>query len=384
MWLSTHRSYMPSVLFLCPHCEKHAEVQVTSVTRSRPCPYCGEAVLLQMGTKDNRRRALLVGAPEITPGIVDKPLAPAYEPQSLEGEVFERMKLDPELRAFRNKLLTGLAVMVGLVIIAVVVNVWLTPAPVEMPGMMVTGLAKTEESGELILGSLETPVSPEAAAEAAQITVRKFLAAQSSDDWLKLVDEPEKWTAAIKRHVLIKPLKPLPVLSVTVEQTGKAGDAMKVRATLLGGEQAEVHVLWKGQKALVDWPSFAGWSALSWDELMAQAPLQAVPLRVLASPAEHFEGEFSDSGSLICIKLMDPLRSDSPPLFAYATRSSKEGQRLKALLGEKTGAVTKLTLTLRYPANSASKNQVWIDQLVAEGWYLQTSAEATQASGTTL
>ena len=42
---------MPSVLFLCPHCEKHAEVQVTSVTRSRPCPYCGEAVLEKAGLR---------------------------------------------------------------------------------------------------------------------------------------------------------------------------------------------------------------------------------------------------------------------------------------------------------------------------------------------
>lgn len=375
---------MPSVLFQCPHCEKHAEVQVTSVTRSRPCPYCGEAVLLQMGTKDNRRRALLVGAPEIAPGVVDKPLAPAYEPQSLEGEVFERMKMDPELRAFRNRLLTGVAVMVGLVIITVVMNVWLMPAPVEIPGMMVTGLAKTEEGGELVLGSVEPAVASVSPTEAAQITVRRFFAAQSVDVWLELVDEPQRWAAAIKRHVLIKSLKPLPVLGVTVEPAGKAGDAMRVHATLLGGDKAEVYVLWKGQKALVDWPSFAGWSALSWDELIAQAPLQAVTLRVLAAPAERYEGEFADSGSLICVKLMDPLRSDSPPLFAYATRSSKEGQRVKALLGESPGIVTKLMLAVRFPANPASKDQLWIDEVVAEGWYQPVLAETAQLSGSSL
>lgn len=375
---------MPSVLFQCPHCEKHAEVQVTSVTRSRPCPYCGEAVLLQMGTKDNRRRALLVGAPEIAPGVVDKPLAPAYEPQSLEGEVFERMKMDPELRAFRNRLLTGVAVMVGLVIITVVMNVWLMPAPVEIPGMMVTGLAKTEEGGELVLGSVEPAVASVSPTEAAQITVRRFFAAQSVDVWLELVDEPQRWAAAIKRHVLIKSLKTLPVLGVTVEPAGKAGDAMRVHATLLGGDKAEVYVLWKGQKALVDWPSFAGWSALSWDELIAQAPLQAVTLRVLAAPAERYEGEFADSGSLICVKLMDPLRSDSPPLFAYATRRSKEGQRVKALLGENPGLVTKLMLAVRFPANPASKDQLWIDEVIAEGWYQPVLAETAQLSGSSL
>jgi hypothetical protein len=375
---------MPSVLFLCPHCEKHAEVQVTSVTRSRPCPYCGEAVLLQMGTKDNRRRALLVGAPELAPGVVDKPLTPAYEPQTLEGEVFERMKMDPELRAFRNKLLTGVAVMVGLIIITVVMNVWLTPAPVERRGMMVTGLVKTEEGGELVLGSPEPTTAPVSPTEAAQITVRKFFAAQSADVWLELVDEPQKWAAAIKRHVLIKPLKPLPVLGVTVEQAGKAGGVMSVHATLLGGDKAEVHVLWKGQKALVDWPSFAGWSALGWDELIAQAPIQAVTVRVLAAQAERYEGEFADSGSLICVKLMDPLRSDSLPLFGYATRSSKEGQRVKALLGQSPSTVTKLMLAVRYPANPASKDQVWIDQVVAEGWYQPVPAETAQVSGSSL
>lgn len=369
---------MPSVLFLCPHCEKHAEVQVTSVTRSRHCPHCGEPVLLQMGRKESKRRALLVGSAELPLGVTDKPLTPAYEPKSLEGEVLERMRMDPELRVFRNKVLAGVVTVAGAILAVVFADVWLKPALSETPSMVGTNEAGTEERSELLLGN-HSPEVPKT--EAAKMTVRRFFAAQSGEALLELVDDAQRWAAAIKRYVLMKPLKPLPVLSMTVEETGMAEDVMTIRSTLLSGEEVVLHLVWKGQMALVDWPSFSGWSALSWEELMKQAPHQAVTLRVLAARAEHFEGEFSDSGALICVKLLDPHRPVSPPLFAYALRESQEGVGIQSLLMKKQGKVTKLMIAVRYPANAASRDQVWIDHVVAEGWYQPACAQTAHVSG---
>lgn len=354
---------------------------MTSVTRSRPCPHCGEAVLLQMGAKDTKRRALLVGAPEISPAIIcDKPLAPAYEPQALEGEVFERMKMDPEVRAFRNKLLIGIAVVVGLIIVAVVADFWLKSASANKVELVVTGTAKTEEGGELILGGAGLVATAGSKVEAAETIVRKFFAAQSVSDWLEVVHNPQQWEAAIRRHVLLAPLRPLPVLSTTVGEAGPGSeDVMLVRATLLGGSKAELYVVWKDLKARIDWPSYVGWSAVSWDELTQNPPHEAVSLRVLAALSDRFEGDFPDPKSLICVKLTNPLRADSPPLFAYALRGSNEGQGIEFLLRENGGPVTKLILAVRYPISPTRRDQVWIDQVVAEGWYHPVFASDAQA-----
>ena len=66
---------MPAVSLICPHCEKPVEIQVAGVTRSRPCPECGETLMLQMAEKNTkaRRRALLMGGavPEVPK---DRPL----------------------------------------------------------------------------------------------------------------------------------------------------------------------------------------------------------------------------------------------------------------------------------------------------------------------
>lgn len=373
---------MPSVLFLCPHCEKHGEVQVTSVTRSRPCPHCGEPVLLQMGTKDNKRRALLVESPEIgSARAIDKPMSPAYEPQTLEGEVFERMKLDPEVRVFRNKLLFGVAVVVGLIVVAVIADFWLKPVPAVNADLIVTGTATTEDGGELILWEDGLAATQASKREAAEVVVRKFFSAHSADDMLEVVDNPQQWEAAIKRHVLLTPLKPLPVLSMTMAAAGpELEDAMLVRAMLLGGGKAELYVLWNNYKARIDWPSSIGWSAVDWDEFTTKQTREAVTLRVLAEPSLRFEGDFPDSKSLICVKLTNPLRSDSPPLFAYASRMSAEGQGIEFLLRDNGSTVTKLTLSVSYPVNPTRRDQVWIDRVVTAGWYHPASATGAAVS----
>ena len=154
---------MPIVRFVCPHCDKPAEVQVSGVTRSRPCPHCGGSVVLQVAfvAKDtgySKRPALLVNsvsdapvaestvAPKLgslvpvavkrsqsePPADPEPPSAeaadtvpddaavpvrrqlpvmrgPAYEPKELDGSVLERMRLDPEVRQLKLRLALGAA-----------------------------------------------------------------------------------------------------------------------------------------------------------------------------------------------------------------------------------------------------------------------------------
>jgi hypothetical protein len=181
--------------FVCPHCEKPGEVQVTAVTRSRPCPHCGEQVMLQVAEKASKgkRKALLVSAEGHAPVVPDRPKeqsklpepkspaspprsstsntepntvaaptadmgeaerpkapsfqvsiptsisGPAYEPQSLEGEAFERMRMDPEIQATRRIFLLGTGSTLALIIFASIAHffwpeppVAATPAPAKV------------------------------------------------------------------------------------------------------------------------------------------------------------------------------------------------------------------------------------------------------------
>ncbi|MCB1209656.1 MAG: hypothetical protein KDK97_10035, partial [Verrucomicrobiales bacterium] len=108
---------MPVTRITCPHCESAVELQVSGVTRSRACPKCGEMVILQVAEKDQKvkRRALLMEQNVVAP---EEPVE-EYSPQPIQGDVLERMKMDPELLTFRKRLITGTLVLGGLIAAAV-------------------------------------------------------------------------------------------------------------------------------------------------------------------------------------------------------------------------------------------------------------------------
>ena len=116
---------MPLAQVVCPHCEQPVELNVTSVTRSRPCPKCGTQVMLQFMQRSGKvkRKALLVTA---KPGGLDfasmHDEGPTYEPQPLPGDALERMKMDPELHEFRRRFYYGIGAVAATVVIASAVH----------------------------------------------------------------------------------------------------------------------------------------------------------------------------------------------------------------------------------------------------------------------
>jgi hypothetical protein len=130
---------MPLAHVVCPHCEKPVELNVTSVTRSRPCPNCEAPVMLQFMQRSGKvkRKALLVTA---TPGGLDfdsmRDEIPAYEPQPLPGDALERMKADPELHLFRQRFLYGIGAVAAIIVIVSIAH-------------FTIGLRKTEKTNLL-------------------------------------------------------------------------------------------------------------------------------------------------------------------------------------------------------------------------------------------
>ena len=92
---------MPVAALVCPHCEHPVELQVTAVTRSRPCPSCEKHIMLQFAQKQGKmkRKALLINAKGGLDFDAIKNEIPVEEPQPLMGDAFDRMRADPELIA---------------------------------------------------------------------------------------------------------------------------------------------------------------------------------------------------------------------------------------------------------------------------------------------
>lgn len=464
---------MPAVSLVCPHCEKPVEIQVAGVTRTRPCPSCGETLVLQMAEKNTkaRRRALLMGGavPEVPkdrplnlpqkqkpvsaakiapadqppppaskaqlstpvdsapPSPADKestveakpPTAeiareakkepptdsmprsmnftPSHEPQALPGDAFERMRFDPEIREFRKRLIIGSClVLVGIVIVILLSqltssSVKSTPQSTAPEDLAPAALAPTEAplppvpEGGLVFkpeGKSDfTAITASSAAPArsnplannleASLSVealRKFLAAANWKErqaWSRPVAGLEQQMAAFYASHADGP-----VIVENIIEAQSAKDGFYHHTLVFeGGGRRSVYVEKSAKGPRVDWASFAGASERSWQELMTQRSATPALVRVMVSDAFYYENHFGNPGLLKCVKLTSVADPGAPTIHAYCDRSSDVCQKLDFWQKERgKDATFPLTLRIKYPLDAASPTQVWITEIVRDGW----------------
>lgn len=419
---------MPVARFVCPYCDKDAEVQVTSVTRSRPCPHCSKGVVIQVAARDrkNKHRALLIAPDKSKPLVIEdadvKPVpGPAYEPMPLEGEVFERMKMDPEVRVFRRRLFVGVAVMILLVIGTCVWSVIgpqaelpiadtgiesptvpppqppVTSTEQATPAIEVERTDKAEavaavpspKNGILAFkapGEATTAPKPVPATSnpstSVMVAVEKFLQAENVDQLLETVAARAAVEAAIREHTAVHGRKPVAykALDMAPANLVPAGCTSAVVVTLQDGSQRNACVVSEAGGPKVDWPSFVAHSEMEWTNFTDKKPSSPLLFRVLLTEGERFDHGFNDPEALRCVKVLNPNDVAGRPLFAYAEKSSNVGQELDFLLRQSSVRPMQMTLRLRYPADPATPDQVWVDSVVASGWVTASVMASTQAA----
>ncbi len=419
---------MPCVQLVCPHCEKPAEVQVASVTRSRVCPHCGRTVLLQVAEKGAKkaRKALLVtagaagrgaGKALITPIDQASALAARAEadqgPKMLEGEAFERMKADPELRTMRRKLIAW----VVLVVITIIgVSVWhytgpgaeegddmqrAEPVAESGAGEHAGGVSSQLLSGEPSPAHAETPkgrlsfvtydgrpseaaarpAPPDAKPDPVKQVLTSFLAAEKVDALLQVVAHPGRVETAVRSYYKTHVLKPVRYVELKADTSLVAqADETPMLVVLGTGRQLQATVVRTPDGHVgVDWPSFVALSDMDWKQFNATRPTTSLLFRVMADGTDLYAGPFADFNRLQCIRLNDPHDFAAAPCFAYVERASPLGQRVAVLLREHHGPFP-LTVRLRYPQeHSTLENQALLENIEAEGWYLRQAEDAVEA-----
>jgi hypothetical protein len=372
-------------------------------------------VVFQVAAKDrkSKRRAVLVAAYGGAPVIADDEelkgvSGPAYDPMPLEGEVFERMKLDPEVREFRRRFIMGAAFVVAAVILTSIWHLFFSdPSPrlsppvtkavsdepkIEMPesarlpknavGLQYNdGKDKKFAVNKLTFKPPGKAEEPEIPTTPAVKATERFLKANSLTDLLDSIADRSQVEPLIRAYASAHPItkqdyKTLVQGSASNDREG----TWSVMATMKDGSAKEVHVVLDQGEPRVDWPSYVAWSAMDWAEFMEQMPNSPMLFRVLVDLEERYDNNFADAKSLRCVRLQNPVNPESPPIFAYVDRGSVTGAEVDFFMRQSSEMPVKLTLRLKFPLESTSKNQVWIDNVITAGWLvrdLQTTANVS-------
>lgn len=411
----------------CPHCSKNVDVDVTHVTRSRECPSCGNLIMLQFTTKQqgSKRKALMV--PTVEEEMPkDHAEGEQIEPRALVGDAFGRMVLDPSVRSTLNKLLTGVGTVLGLILMLVVADYfrwwsatgdWLAKITAEKPAPLThpvgpdslrsaphTGTDHNKPDALAVLSrhadaevlphrppsAADSPEAPKAAtsppaapepapaiepptseAERAIRVLADFLKAGTVDQRLNYIRDVTAIEPIFRAYYKQHP--DAPTVFTKIEALPKSSNsAVSTFTVYLPGGQSRTAYVGRSRSGeyRVDWASFVIYSAMSWAELIQQRPTSPTFLRILAEPGLRYDGPYADATQYLCVKMSDPLNTESPPLYCYVQKRTPLGQSLSLVLRTYAGQRMPLMLKVKYPPapESAAPDQLLLDDLVGEGW----------------
>lgn len=120
----------------------------------------------------------------------------------------------------------------------------------------------------------------------------------------------------------------------------------------------------------IDWESWVGWSEMPWETLSETRPTRPVLIRAMLKWVDYYNFNFADDSKWRCYRLASP--DGEHTLYGYAERNSLLDQRLRP--GEQSASVA-VTVIIRFPEDDATRDQVFIDEIVADGWVIPVRAK---------
>lgn len=396
---------MPIAALTCPHCETPVEIQVTAVTRSRPCPLCEKTIMLQVSGREakTKRKALLVGATSPTDTMAKPEIC--FEPQQLPGNAFERMCADPEIRWMRKLFFGSIGAVAALILIASTLQwmgVWerksIDPPVIvdrqeearaiqevippklalDIPTKVVNPDARMTPVKKLSFTSANKKNDSMALTSEPRLVLEKFLAADSIEARMKLVVNAKALEETLRLYYEKHPAGAVPY--DTIEYGLKSQENFtEFRVVLKDGTKRFAAVIPTPEGPMVDWPSFVALGDLDWEQMRQTRPTTPVLMRVLAAPAANFTGHFSDVDSLRCVQMVPAGNPSSKTVYGYLPRGNDLDRQIDYILRSAGGELAPLTVKICYSPESTGNDQVWITDLVVSGWV--TALAATPGEG---
>jgi hypothetical protein len=199
---------------------------------------------------------------------------------------------------------------------------------------------------------------------------RKFLEATTIEEILPLVRDPATAEPRMRRaYPDGKITAPGMAEFNTTAEIIREGSIISVNVRTTKYEEKAIAYIQSPEGFKIDWESWFGWSDLTWEDFMATKPTEARIFRVSLSAIEYYNTGFSDDLKWQSYRLTSP--DGKHAIYGYAERGSIIDARLKLPPDTKSRA---LILSLGFPENATTSNQVHIRELVTEGWVQQNES----------
>ncbi|MFM7181843.1 MAG: hypothetical protein ACKO2G_10325 [Verrucomicrobiales bacterium] len=207
-------------------------------------------------------------------------------------------------------------------------------------------------------------------------TIEAFLNATDLEQRIKTVREPERLRPVMEEYYQSHTDGPISFLRVDDQQetVDYRGNLLVLPVLMRDYSKKQIAIEYTGAGFLIDWESFVGYGEMPVERFREEIPYRPVMMRVSFGPAvpPYFNYGFTDEENLECHLLTFP---DESYVFGYTLKFSPISNRLREFRGSAPSCMA--VLSLRYPEGAKVGDQVWIEDMIAEGWILH---EATRAN----
>lgn len=193
---------------------------------------------------------------------------------------------------------------------------------------------------------------------------RKFLNATTAEEILPIIRHPAVTEARIREFYPDGKIEPVGMSQFSAAtRLIKRGKFLVVMIVTRAQEVKPLLFIETPQGLKVDWENWIGWSSISWEKFLTDKPVTDQVFRVTLAPVEYYNFGFSDETKWQSYRIESTDRKHV--VYGYVERSSMLNKRIRPAQGVSN---VNVMLSLKFPEESTSNNQILIGGFVGEGW----------------
>lgn len=202
-------------------------------------------------------------------------------------------------------------------------------------------------------------------AEKAPILARRFAEANSPEEWLSMVRDPERvgpMVQAFRPEVAVgKPIKVSPHGSEQLDEM----EVLQFLVTYEDGRSRLIHVLPTEDGPKVDWESFARSGSTDFAGMSGADELPDAEIRVLVRPGNYYNYDFADDRQWIAFELTN---GDWPETFTGYARADSPAARALSEITTDDAPPKRALLRVRGGGENGPRRQCEILEVLHLGW----------------
>jgi hypothetical protein len=363
--------------YACPACRLVFKFPDTSEEPNACCPACHQVLQIPDHHNPSDPPHGDVSPPSDKPERVRKRRKRNRAKDSLSWETENSSKL---VRKGRRKKKLSIFTILG-ILVTLVLFAWLFRMELQ------TRIIQNERSAQAppvatenpapITQTQEVPAEPDKAliqitpqfiSEAEELAA-KFLSAQSVEELRNLVRNPD---ITIPRIMKLHPDGRIDMGGLatfnTNDQFMRSGEFTSVLVRTKNYDERTMVFAETTDGIRIDWESWVGWCEMAWDEFMTSKPTTGTLFRVKLGKTNYYNFDFSDDKKWKSYTLLS--NDEEHQIYGYVELGSQAAKEINNAFGP---GDLYFTLSLKFPENAKSDNQVVIERVISNGWIAPTT-----------